>query len=446
LSQAPNPANNRLVGYNYDANGNQQEAPGFYGTPTYDAENRMITAPGVQYAYDSQNKRVWAATVNSSNGLTGQTVNFYGVNGQKIGSYTLYVNYGAGQYLEFSDAPANLEIYFGSKRVGTTQNGATSSYWQDRLGSNRAGTYYPWGEDLGTPAPNDQVKFATYTRDSATLLDYADQRYYGNAQGRFMTPDQSTGGGGSSPETWNKYAYAGGDPVNFNDPRGTNPIPVFAPPPVSGCDEFETECGFGSGFQDSNGYCDPSQGPGFCGSPCVGADGTPAPSWSCQGTPPPVPVAGGPKPAPYLAALVLIGDCYDQSASAVGQAGGAAVDDLTYQAVDQYGNPYLGSATITETNTILSGNTTSINTSWTLSGGMFEDSISSGIQNSMQELESYFVAGSGTPLTINWFYGSQYAVLGVYATPIAVIINNTVPVNKNGTPHYCNQHNSIQSR
>jgi hypothetical protein len=77
---------------------------------------------------------------------------------------------------------------------------------------------------------------------------------------------------------------------------------------------------------------------------------------------------------------------------------------------------------------------------------MFEDSISSGIQNSMQELESYFVAGSGTPLTINWFYGSQYAVLGVYATPIAVIINNTVPVNKNGTPHYCNQPNSIQSR
>jgi RHS repeat-associated protein len=177
--------------------------------------------------------------------------------------------------LEFSDAPANLEIYFGAKRVATTQNGATTSYWQDRLGSNRAGTYYPWGEDRGTPAPNDQVKFATYTRDSATLLDYADQRYYGNAQGRFMTPDPSTGGSGSSPETWNKYAYAGGDPVNFNDPRGTNPIPVFAPPPVSGCDEFETECG------NDGGYCDPSQGP--CDNTCVGADGfTQNPNPNCQ--------------------------------------------------------------------------------------------------------------------------------------------------------------------
>jgi RHS repeat-associated protein len=223
LSQAPNPANNRLVGYNYDANGNQLEAPGFYGSPTYDAENRIVAAPGVQYAYDSQNKRVWAATVNSSNGLTGQTVNFYGVNGQKIGSYTLYVNYGAGQYLEFSDAPANLEIYFGSKRVGTTQNGATTSYWQDRLGSNRTSgaLYYPWGEDRGTPAPNDQVKFATYTRDSATLLDYADQRYYGNAQGRFMTPDPSRASGGpKDPGSWNRYSYTRGDPINRADPRG----------------------------------------------------------------------------------------------------------------------------------------------------------------------------------------------------------------------------------
>ncbi len=222
LSQAANQTNNQIVGYSYDANGNQLGAPGFYGSPTYDVENRMVAAPGVQYAYDSQNKRVWTATVDSSNNLTGQTANFYGVNGQKIGSYSLAVNYGVGQLLEFADPPTTLAVYFGGKRVATTQGGTTTSYWQDRLGSNRGSgsRYYPWGEDRSTPS-NDQVRFATYTRDSATLLDYADQRYYGNAQGRFMTPDPySASGGTSDPGSWNRYAYTRGDPVNRFDPEG----------------------------------------------------------------------------------------------------------------------------------------------------------------------------------------------------------------------------------
>ena len=59
---------------------------------------------------------------------------------------------------------------------------------QDRLGS--VGKYYPYGEERGGGnPPNDQVKFATYTRDSGTGLDYADQRYYASTFGRFMTPD-----------------------------------------------------------------------------------------------------------------------------------------------------------------------------------------------------------------------------------------------------------------
>jgi len=55
------------------------------------------------------------------------------------------------------------------------------------LGSR--GKYFPHGEDrTASPSPpNDQVKFATYTRDSATGLDYADQRYYTASLGRFLT-------------------------------------------------------------------------------------------------------------------------------------------------------------------------------------------------------------------------------------------------------------------
>src|SRR5579872_7613381 len=69
--------------------------------------------------------------------------------------------------------------------------------------------------------PNDQVKFATYTRDSATGNDYADQRYYTSTLGRFMIVDQSVSSLRlSNPQSWNRYSYASGDPINANDPTG----------------------------------------------------------------------------------------------------------------------------------------------------------------------------------------------------------------------------------
>ena len=69
--------------------------------------------------------------------------------------------------------------------------------------------------------PNDQEKFATYTRDSATGLDYANQRYYDNLIGRFTKPDPFGGSADqTNPQSWNRYAYAGNDPANNFDPNG----------------------------------------------------------------------------------------------------------------------------------------------------------------------------------------------------------------------------------
>ena len=92
---------------------------------------------------------------------------------------------------------------------------------QDRLGS--VGKYYPYGEERNSPQlPNDQVKFATYTRDSATGNDYADQRYYyTSVLGRFMTADPYRGSmDPKQPQSLNRYAYVWGDPLNSNDPSG----------------------------------------------------------------------------------------------------------------------------------------------------------------------------------------------------------------------------------
>jgi RHS repeat-associated protein len=78
----------------------------------------------------------------------------------------------------------------------------------------------PWNSN-----PQDAWSFATYWTDSASGLDYANNRYYSNAYGRFMTPDpyQQTAISPSdpkNPQSWNRYAYVIGDPINSNDPSG----------------------------------------------------------------------------------------------------------------------------------------------------------------------------------------------------------------------------------
>src|SRR5208282_252571 len=104
--------------------------------------------------------------------------------------------------------------YFGWRRLAA----------MDQLGS--AGTYYPWGKAKGTTNPQDTWSYATYWRDSATGLDYANNRYYSNAYGRFMTPDFGMGSSPTDPGSWNRYAYTRGDPVNRFDPWGTDDCSV----------------------------------------------------------------------------------------------------------------------------------------------------------------------------------------------------------------------------
>ena len=83
------PATNRTSLAGYDANGNVLSS----GTAnlTYDVENRNVSVNGgtTGYAYDSGNRRVWKGTYNASGGLLSQEAYFYGVNGQRLGTYDL---------------------------------------------------------------------------------------------------------------------------------------------------------------------------------------------------------------------------------------------------------------------------------------------------------------------------------------------------------------------
>ena len=112
----------------------------------------------------------------------------------------------------------------------------------------------PYGEESVT-SPNDQMKFATYTRDSSTGLDYADQRFYTSQFGRFMSADRFN----RAPKvndsgSWNKYSYTSGDPVNRVDRQGTEDYCTDEYCCEDGddcdgdpCDEDPSLCGGGGG-------------------------------------------------------------------------------------------------------------------------------------------------------------------------------------------------------
>jgi RHS repeat-associated protein len=235
ISTPANLANNQLSGYTYDPNGNQIST-GY----AYDAENRMVqaNAGAIQYGYDAQNKRIWQASFSNCSGnwcLSSDLVSLFGIDGKLIATYSPQPGWNNTQtQIPIPFYVATERVYFGRKLVATLGgSGYLQSLAQNRLES--AGQYYLFGEQRTAPPPGAYASFATYTRDSATGLDYADQRHYASTFGRFMTPDQYQASGGlNDPQGWNRYAYTRGDPVNGNDPSGQFTCII---------DGFESECG-----------------------------------------------------------------------------------------------------------------------------------------------------------------------------------------------------------
>ena len=234
MSAVYDPATNRPVGGNYDANGN---AP----IGTWDVENHLVAqnldGQAVTYGYDASGKRVMKYQV---------------VNGQPNWTYWIY-DIGGREILQVactnqSCATAGAKVYFGGRMIAATDPSGRLLASTDRLGSVRAvntngawtePSFFPYGEEKPTVAADGVVKFATYTRDSTlSNQDYADQRYYSNLLGRFFSPDPSMLNANlSDPSSWNMYGYAKGDPANNTDPTGLliDPGgPPGAPPPGSG--------------------------------------------------------------------------------------------------------------------------------------------------------------------------------------------------------------------
>src|SRR5207237_7763735 len=64
-------------------------------------------------------------------------------------------------------------------------------------------------------------KFTSYERDDESGLDYAQARMYSNKLGRFTMVDPLMASADIiNPQTFNRYAYVGNNPVNLTDPTG----------------------------------------------------------------------------------------------------------------------------------------------------------------------------------------------------------------------------------
>jgi RHS repeat-associated protein len=120
--------------------------------------------------------------------------------------------------------------HLGSPRMTADKTGS--------LAGIRRRDYLPFGEELsaGTAGRTAAQGYSTdglrqgftgYERDAETGLDFAEARYYSTRQGRFTAVDPLHASAKlTDPQTLNRYAYVGNNPLIYTDPSGMSASPA----------------------------------------------------------------------------------------------------------------------------------------------------------------------------------------------------------------------------
>ena len=259
LSLAFNPANNRIstANYGFDAAGNLTNENG--SSRTYDAENRIMSATNGSYVYDGDGKRVKRTSTISSQTQTSCYV--YGIGGELLAEYlstapaptapTKQYGYQGGKLLVTAEGATlkwMVSDHLGSTRMEVAQAGSLASVTRHDYmpfgeelyaGIRRSGNTGMYGYESQPPASSTRQRFTNKERDTETNLDYFGARYYASIQGRFVSPDEFTGGAEelywfdgkighnptfyaelALPQSLNKYTYCLNNPLRFVDPDG----------------------------------------------------------------------------------------------------------------------------------------------------------------------------------------------------------------------------------
>ena len=192
----------------------------------YDAAGNLTNDSVNAYAYDG------AGRLKQFN-ATAAAYTFFG--SQRIkkvvgATTTVYIYSGAQPIAEYTNGTLSAEnIYFGSQLLTVVTPSATTYYHPDHLSTRAqtdatgtpvlsAGTL-PFGDPWYATGSPYKWKFTSYEGDSESNLHYAQARFYYPTQGRFTAADPF-GGSLENPQSLNRYAYVGSDPVNRTDPSG----------------------------------------------------------------------------------------------------------------------------------------------------------------------------------------------------------------------------------
>ncbi len=230
---------NRITDSNftYDSAGNLTQDGIGTGTHAYkyDGENHVTLVDNgstATYTYDGAGLRVKK--------VAGSTTTRYIFSGSKV--VAEYVNGAA------VGSPTREYIYSASQLLATLEGGTTTYHHQDqlsvRVNSNTSGTSvgqqgnYPFGMAWYSTSTTTKWRFTSYERDSESALDYAMFRYDSSRLGRFLSPDP-VAGSVADPQSLNRYAYVGNDPVNLVDPLGLQHRQIF-PFEYAGSEDFST--------------------------------------------------------------------------------------------------------------------------------------------------------------------------------------------------------------
>lgn len=191
------------------------------------------------HIYDAMGERVWSWRTSSSR------IDTYALRGQdgrvlslftKTGSTYTWEDYAyrEGQLLgaqaSSSGAVTHLDVdHLGSLRLESDQSGQQLTYHE----------YWPFGEEITSTASAERMRFTGHERDLADDIDYMHARYYRSVYGRFLSPDIARGKP-KLPQSWNRYAYAQGNPMKYVDPNGRDTTTTTSGPsfgdPVSSSD------------------------------------------------------------------------------------------------------------------------------------------------------------------------------------------------------------------
>jgi RHS repeat-associated protein len=181
----------------------------------------------------------------------GQTATYvYNALNQRVratvgGAATEYVFNASGQRVSEWNGTTRAQLkgkyYWGGKPVAYYANGSTHFEHQDWLGTERLRTAYnggvegtyisqPWGDGFSTLAgvDADANHYATLDHDAESGTDHAEFRQYSEAMGRWLSPDPYDGSyDGSNPQSFNRYVYAGNNPLAATDSSGMTANPKY---------------------------------------------------------------------------------------------------------------------------------------------------------------------------------------------------------------------------